>query len=237
MNDSSLQSGEANCRITSFINNFADSFVERFLEEIRAVQHETTPLISAFDVFNPGSNKEERIAQFKILSDFYGEECCDIYNGHANTAGSIINQSLQQIELGDFDRINRNLLQNVRSEVLAKINNKLIQPEKSSEEIENNKPGPTDIYVALCKEGGFLRYPETMHLFKIALLVPPSTANVERSFSVLKLLVSKLRTRLNDSSVDQLMRICFDGPQRLSDDDIAAICEKWKAVGNRRMNI
>ena len=63
-----------------------------------------------------------------------------------------------------------------------------------AEYIDINRPIAEDIYVAMCVSGCCQRYTETIKLFKFALLIPPSTSNVERGFSTMNLLVSPLRT-------------------------------------------
>ena len=60
-------------------------------------------------------------------------------------------------------------------------------------------------------------YPNMMHLFRVSPLIPPSSANVERGYSVINLLCSSLWSFLNQTSFDRLMRICIIGPESLSD--------------------
>ena len=45
------------------------------------------------------------------------------------------------------------------------------------------------------------------------LALPIGTASVERSFSHLKMIKTRLRSRLSDCSVAQLMRISIEGPE------------------------
>ena len=62
------------------------------------------------------------------------------------------------------------------------------------------------------------QYPQIMQVFKLSLLVPPSTANVERGFSILNLVHTKQRNRLAVNSLDRLLRLVLVGPQKLDDD-------------------
>ena len=55
-------------------------------------------------------------------------------------------------------------------------------------------------------------YPELIILVKFALLITPSTANVERRFSVLSLLVTKQQNPLSPQSIDGLMQLVLLGP-------------------------
>ena len=47
----------------------------------------------------------------------------------------------------------------------------------------------------------------------IFLMLPTGTASVERSFSNLKMIKTRLCSRLSDCSVAQLMRISIEGPK------------------------
>ena len=61
-------------------------------------------------------------------------------------------------------------------------------------------------------------YGEMRKLFKFLLLLLPRMKNVERGFSVLKLLVIKLRSSNFSLNVNQLMRLVFVGLDQISDE-------------------
>ena len=50
-------------------------------------------------------------------------------------------------------------------------------------------------------------------MMNIFLALPIGTASVKRSFSHLKMIKTRLRSRLSDCSVAQLMRISIEGPK------------------------
>ncbi len=52
---------------------------------------------------------------------------------------------------------------------------------------------------------------------KIALTIPVSTTSVERSFSQMKLIKTRLRNSLNEGSFSHLMKIAIESPEKLSD--------------------
>ena len=52
-------------------------------------------------------------------------------------------------------------------------------------------------------------FPTIRYLLKLFILVPMSEAIVERGFSKMKLIMTDKRTRLDDKSLDALMRISF----------------------------
>jgi hypothetical protein len=64
-------------------------------------------------------------------------------------------------------------------------------------------------------------------LAEISLAITVSTASPERGFSLLKLIVTRLRNRLSQPMVDALMRIKLLKASNLIDDDVDQISKKW----------
>ena len=87
----------------------------------------------------------------------------------------------------------------------------------------------------MCLDGCLSRYPNTMKLFKFALLIPPTTSEVERGFSAVNLLVSPLCTSLNDANVDRLMRICMVGSTNFSDNELEQMVDIFRDSNDRRI--
>ena len=90
-----------------------------------------------------------------------------------------------------------------------------LQREEMDSYIAQHRPIPEDIYSTMYFDGYQRQFPETMKLFKFALLISPSTANVERGFSTMNLLISPLRTSLGEKNLDRMMRVYLDGPEKL----------------------
>ena len=81
-------------------------------------------------------------------------------------------------------------------------------------------------------------YPNVMHLFRVRIFIPPSTANVERGYFVINLLCSSLRLSLNQATLERLMRICMSGPESLSDLYCHYVLHQFKHKrGNRRIDL
>ena len=80
-------------------------------------------------------------------------------------------------------------------------------------------------------------YPELMILFKFSLLITPSTANVERGFSVLGLLATKQRNCLSPSTLDKLMRIILIGPEKFNDSTWKTLVDKYRDMSDRRIDL
>ena len=56
-------------------------------------------------------------------------------------------------------------------------------------------------------------FPETYTLINIMMTLPVGTATVERSFSQMKMIKTRLRNRLSDENLARLMRIAIEGPE------------------------
>ena len=107
----------------------------------------------------------------------------------------------------------------LKANVLEEANHKLWLNQLKREEMESyiaqHWPIPEDIYSTMCFDGYQQQYPETMKLFKFALLILLSTANVERGFSMMNLLISPLRTSLGEKNLNWMMRVCLDWSEKL----------------------
>ena len=68
-----------------------------------------------------------------------------------------------------------------------------------------------DVYKFLAADG--TNYSNIAILFKITLLIPLSTSNVERGFSVMNLIQMPPRSPLSEHNLDRFMRICTNGPK------------------------
>ena len=71
-----------------------------------------------------------------------------------------------------------------------------------------------------------LAYPDITKLLKLAALIPPSTAEVERSFSLMNLILTPLRKRLLLENLSHCMHIC-KFPRALSDANYKKILQHW----------
>ncbi len=55
-------------------------------------------------------------------------------------------------------------------------------------------------------------FPETWKQLNITMALSVGTATIERSFSQMKLIKTRLRSRLPDSNLEHLMKISIEGP-------------------------
>ena len=66
-------------------------------------------------------------------------------------------------------------------------------------------------------------YPNILFLMQTTFTLPFATATVERSFSDMKQIKTQLRSRLLPKSLNHLMRIAIEGPNKLRDVDFDAV--------------
>ena len=76
------------------------------------------------------------------------------------------------------------------------------------------------------------RYPNMIHLVKIVLVMPISTAHIERLFSAVKRTLGDWRHSLNVENVESLVRIKTEGPTAETFDPLSAV-NRWRVSGCR----
>ena len=64
-------------------------------------------------------------------------------------------------------------------------------------------------------------------------VLPVTTATVERSFSTMKLIKTRLRSRLGEDALEHTMRI--EDPDQLSDDFLESVIDHYKHVKKRKL--
>ena len=134
-----------------------------------------------------------------------------------------------------FDDMKKQAIENLKTEAKRLQTTQNLKPANMEELLAKNQPTPGHVYSPMCLDGCLLRYPNTMKLFKFALLIPPTASEVECGFSTVNLLVSPLHTPLNDTNVDRLMHICIDGPSNFSDNDLEQMVNIFCDSNDRRI--
>ena len=70
------------------------------------------------------------------------------------------------------------------------------------------------------------------HLSDLA-KIPVGTASVERSFSRMKMIKTRLRNRLGEQNLAHLMRIAIETPEKLPDDIVEGVVDIWNRKPRR----
>ena len=71
------------------------------------------------------------------------------------------------------------------------------------------------------------KYPNFLHIIKIILVCPVSTAHVERQFSSIKRILGDWCLKLKTGIIDELFRICTEGPEPAGFCPESAVLRWW----------
>ena len=231
--------------ISLFITTTGQPMTTSLIAEINDAMEETSPVLSSFDLFNPEAiykDDKTRRDYLKTLIEHYGECKSDNYENDKITAIPVINKVQAELEyndfIEDFDAAVTTLNDKMKEDVKVLVNAKKLTSDQIDNYILSHKPLSTDIYKFLAADGTLKNFPNLASLFKISLLIPPSTSNVERGFSVMNLICTPLRSSLSETNLDRFMRICLNGPEKLTDDILEELIEDFKqSRDNRRLDL
>ena len=76
-------------------------------------------------------------------------------------------------------------------------------------------------------------FPNLSKIGAICLSIPVTTASVERSFSQMKLIKTRLRSSLNDKSLSNLMKIALESPDELTGSHLEEVVNVWNRKSRR----
>ena len=135
--------------------------------------------------------------EIKLLAAFYGEEAVIEFQGESFQFPPVIDGD---VLLSEWPVFRRALLH----EKVAFMSSKKLTKSPTFQQVFQGIQ-KADAY------GGI--FPEMFKLINIMLTLPVGTATVERSFSQMKIIKTRLRNRLNDTNLKRLMRIAIEGPE------------------------
>ena len=72
-------------------------------------------------------------------------------------------------------------------------------------------------------------------LLNIVTVLPVGSTTVERSFSRMKIIKTRLRNRMGDDTLESLMLIAMEGPDMLTDSLRNTIIDKFKKTKRRHV--
>ena len=70
-------------------------------------------------------------------------------------------------------------------------------------------------------------FPNLSKLASISLSIPVTNAPVERNFSQMKLIKTRLRSSLSEKNLSNLMKIAIESPAQLIDNQLEEIVDIW----------
>ena len=195
--------------IHSFQEKIGTPFVQLIKQNISS-RFTSQDIVSAFSIFEPKKVPNVDLPEFPsygdnevaILTAHYGQD----KSAEATTGRQYIKEGLISTEVSTEWKTYRHYLSKQPKDTFKK------QLKEMSSET---------MMVSML--------PNLSTLAKICLTIPVSTASVERSFSQMKM----IKTRLRNSSLSNLMKIAIETPRKLSAEDLESIIEVWKRKPRR----
>ena len=200
-----------------YIDKLLDNIKQRFSDD-------ALKIVVAMSIFNPAllpTAEDPQLSSYgneelKVLANFYGKEASVEHNGTRFTSPPLLNSEDLQTEWKIFRRamtLERDgLMQSKELETIPSLQELLREMHSSS------------TYSGI--------FPEMMKLLNIMLTIPVGTATVERSFSQMKMIKTRLRNRLSDANLQHLMRVAIEGPD-LKEVDFNQILDIFKLKSRR----
>ena len=224
----SRRSSVSNTTLESFRNTVVIPYVDKLVENIQSrFSGEGVAVVVAMSIFNPVASPKADDPSFltygkeeiKQLAAFYGHEAEVKFQGEMFKFPPVVDGEVLTSEWPVFRRA-------------------LLHEKQAFMSSKNLTKSPTfqQLYPAIQSSdayGGI--FPEMLKLMNIILALPVGTATVERSFSQMKMIKTRLRNRLNDSNLTRLMRIAIEGPE-LNSVNFAEILDIFKQK-NRRISL
>ena len=203
----------AMANITSFQETVAKPFVIDLKDNI-ASRFSSQDIISSFTIFNP--KKVPTTASDDLLS--YGEEAVKLLISHYG-----VDKQAETIQGEECVKPSM-----ISSEIHTEWKTFRRYVSKKPEETMSSQLKELTSNAMLTT-----MFPNLSTLANICLTIPVTTAAVERSFSQMKLIKTRLRSRIGEKSLSYLMKIAIESPESLSEDDLDSIIEIWKRKPRR----
>ena len=164
-------------------------------------------MLVATSIFNPAEVPTDQdslssygLQQIKDLADFYGRQASVDYCGVTYTSPPLLHRDELLSEWKVFRRA-----MHKEKELFMSLH-KVSRP-----------PSLQDILISMEATEAYRGiFPHTFKLIYILLSMPIGTATVERSFSEMKMIKTRLRNRLSDYNLKRLMTIVIEGPEMSS---------------------
>ena len=203
-----------------FLQTVGVPFIYSLIAEIEDAFH-SSPLLNAFGVLDP-RNLPDTIADLtdyglpaiQRLSEVYTKPAEDTFQGH------------HTIVPPDLDS-----QQSVETELKSFIMQLYMLKQKGCLSVTDvQKEFEKDAVIRAC-------FSRVYQLVIYSLLIPASTAVVERGFSLMNDICTPLRSRLTQNHLTCLMRIISEGPESLTDIMLEDLVEAFKNQKKRKLKL
>ena len=200
---------------THFLREVYCPYLQSVIDHIRG-RIECTDLISSMAVFDPRHLPDDEVNlsdystdKINTLTAFYGSAQEVQFDGKKGVSQLDIDQQDTESEWKLFRRL------------------MLVQHKRSSlQQVLSTLLNSSSIRAS---------FPNLAKLAAILIVLPVTTATVERTFSSMKLIKTRLRSRMGENALEHTMRICIEGPDRLSNETLEAVIDHYKHSKQRRI--
>ena len=193
--------------IASFQRRVTEPFHTKLKENIqnRFISQDVVSCFSIFDpkkTPNPSENCSYGERQVKVLLEHYGSELpAETVAGDEFLMPAVITSSSDLAT--EWKTFRRYITNQPREDIKEQL-----------KELSTNSMMQT-------------MFPNLSILANVCLTIPVGTASVERSFSHMKMIKSRLRNRLGEAKLSYLMKITLESPEALSDEELEQIVNVW----------
>ena len=199
-----------------FLQTVYRPYIQSVIDHIRN-RMECTDLVSAMSVFDPRHLPKTELQ----LSPNYGMEKLKMLINYYSV--------IQHVNFGDDEGISQPDIDGEETEAEWKLFRRVILRQFKSRSLQ-------DVLSKLINSGDIsIAFPNLSNLAAIVEVLPVTTATVERTFSSMKLIKTRLRSRMGEDTLEHTMRICIEGPDRLTNDMLEEIVDHYKGLKNRRI--
>ena len=202
---------------TSNIQTFQNRVGNRFVSTLKgniSSRFCSQDIVSAFSIFDPTKTPSVDTSKYQQNGEGSVTVLLDQYGGR-KTAVSLEGEEYEKMGL-------------VSSEVKAEWKTlKHYLTKKPQEDMASQ------LHELVTNETLISMLPHLNTLESICLTIPIGTASVERSFSQMKMIKTRLRNRLGEKSLSHLMKIAIASPEKLSESDLDNIVDIWYRKSRR----
>ena len=199
--------------ITSFQENVAKPFVTDLKGNISR-RFSSQDVVASFSIFDPSKLPKDGSPDLSS----YGEEFLGILKDHYGQ--DLPAKSVQ----GEEFIVPALVSSDIHTEWKTYRRFITTQPKKDTKKLLKELV-TNSMFVAM--------FPNLSALGNICLSIPVGTASVERSFSQMKMIKTRLRNRLGERNLAHLIRIAIEIPEKLPDDIVESIVDIWSRKTRR----
>lgn len=193
-----------------FKKSIRDPYLDKLINNIEA-RFDDKSVLASFDIYNP--------AKLPYLPDNPCAEDLETFTEYGNVEVEILALQFQGVVADSIECLEEwSSFRQFLKENCADLKQK-------------------EVISKLCCDSSWAAiYSNMSTLAKICRVVPIQTADVERTFSQLKLIKTRVRNRMNEKTLDCLLRIAIEGPP-ISEFPVTETVKLWATKKHRRLSI